>query len=48
MSVKICLNENIKVTIEESEKGNSVKVLMITFKCGKTQIYKIIKNKVKI
>ncbi|KAF0740487.1 tigger transposable element-derived protein 6-like, partial [Aphis craccivora] len=34
------LNEKIKV-IEESEKGNSVK-------CGKTQIYNIIKNKIQI
>ncbi|XP_025424407.1 tigger transposable element-derived protein 7-like [Sipha flava] len=46
---KICLslNEKIKV-IEESEKGNSVKSLMNTFKCRKTQIYNIIKNKIKI
>jgi len=46
---KICLslNEKIKV-IEESEKGNCVKSLMNTFKCGKTQIYNIIKNKIKI
>jgi Mor family transcriptional regulator len=46
---KICLslNEKIKV-IEESEKGNSAKSLMNTFKCGKTQIYNIIKNNIKI
>lgn len=30
------------------KKGNSVKVLMNTFKCGKMQIYNIIKNKINI
>jgi len=46
---KICLSLNKKIkVIEENEKGNSVKSLMNTFKCGKTQIYNIIKNKIKI
>ncbi|KAL4141921.1 hypothetical protein QTP88_004468 [Uroleucon formosanum] len=46
---KICLslNEKIKV-IEEIEKGNSIKSSMNTFKYGKTKIYNIIKNKIKI
>ncbi|KAL4154212.1 hypothetical protein QTP88_002044 [Uroleucon formosanum] len=43
----LSLNKKIKV-IEESEKGNSVKSLINTFKCGKTQIDNIIKNKIKI
>lgn len=46
MSAKICLSLNDKMkVVEESEKGNSVKALMNTFKCGKTQI---MKNKTKI
>jgi len=43
----LTLEEKIKV-IEEHEKKSPTKELTVLFKVGKTQIYDILKNKIKI